>query len=146
MNLKTSKKMRGLMCHSPAATAVCIPGDPRSVIVPRRPDRTLVDHSTLINNAKYSRLVESHRFSPAPKTKRSVLLPATKRDLQPNRDPIPFHHPPPSAPSLDDVFQVRFMTYSIHHFNMVRLGYDIVLLLCSHGYSDSAISHISFHT
>ncbi|CBI20049.3 unnamed protein product, partial [Vitis vinifera] len=106
MNLKTSKKMRGLMCHSPAATAVCIPGDPRSVIVPRRPDRTLVDHSRLINNAKYSRLVESHRFTPA--AKRSVLVPAMKRGHRPSAEPMPFH-PPSSTPSLDHVFQVRFM-------------------------------------
>uniref|UniRef100_F6H1N1 HMA domain-containing protein n=1 Tax=Vitis vinifera TaxID=29760 RepID=F6H1N1_VITVI len=98
--------MRGLMCHSPAATAVCIPGDPRSVIVPRRPDRTLVDHSRLINNAKYSRLVESHRFTPA--AKRSVLVPAMKRGHRPSAEPMPFH-PPSSTPSLDHVFQVRFM-------------------------------------
>lgn len=83
------------MCHSPAATAVCIPGDPRSVIVPRRPDRILVDHSRLINNAKYSRLVEPHRL--APTTKRSVLVPVMKRD-----------HPPSSAAPMDHVFQVRF--------------------------------------
>ena len=93
------------MCHSPAATAVCIPGDPRSVIVPRRPDRTLVEHSRLINNAKYSRLVDSHRFSPG--AKRSVLMPAMKRDRRPSGEPMPYHHPPSSAPSLDDVFQVR---------------------------------------
>ena len=99
------------MCHSPAATAVCIPGDPRSVIVPRRPDRTLVDHSRLINNAKYSRLVESHRFTPA--AKRSVLVPAMKRGHRPSAEPMPFH-PPSSTPSLDHVFQVVVMRVSLH--------------------------------
>ncbi|XP_043718678.1 protein SODIUM POTASSIUM ROOT DEFECTIVE 1-like [Telopea speciosissima] len=73
MNTKTRKKMRGFMCQSPAATAVCITGDTRSVIVPRmKPDRSSVGrrahHAMLINSSssKYTRLVESQRFSPFP--------------------------------------------------------------------------------
>ncbi|KAK6945560.1 Heavy metal-associated domain, HMA [Dillenia turbinata] len=72
------KNMRGFMCHSPAATAVCITSDPRSVIVPRRPNKTLIHHAKLINAAKYTRIVESRRYPPL--NKRQVLSPSLKRD------------------------------------------------------------------
>ncbi|KAG5525982.1 hypothetical protein RHGRI_032316 [Rhododendron griersonianum] len=61
MNMKRRVKMRrGFMCQSPGSAAGCTAGDPLSVIVPRRPDRTLVDraNSLALNNstsAKYAR-------------------------------------------------------------------------------------------
>ncbi|KAM6581173.1 hypothetical protein CsatA_004947 [Cannabis sativa] len=74
MNMKgmTKKKMGGFMCHSPAATAVCMTPDSRSAIVPGRrlvpADRYVInptnnnnsrDHHNgrLFTTAKYSRLV-----------------------------------------------------------------------------------------
>ncbi|KAL0384495.1 UNVERIFIED_CONTAM: protein SODIUM POTASSIUM ROOT defective [Sesamum radiatum] len=61
MKMKTAKKMKGLMCHSHASTAVCMSQDyRRSVVVP---DRTLVDHVRLINRTDYVRLGEQRRRS-----------------------------------------------------------------------------------
>ncbi|KAK4401897.1 protein SODIUM POTASSIUM ROOT defective [Sesamum angolense] len=60
MKMKTAKKMKGLMCHSHASTAVCMSQDYRSVVVP---DRTLVDHVRLINTTNYVRLGEQRRRS-----------------------------------------------------------------------------------
>ncbi|KAK6916048.1 hypothetical protein RJ641_018909 [Dillenia turbinata] len=111
MNIR-GKKMRGFMCHSPAATAVCTTGDPRSAIVPRRPDRTLVDHSKLINAAKYTRLVESRRYPPL--NKRQVLGPSLKRDRAlPVREKKP-NEIAPAITTSDHVFQVVVMRVSLH--------------------------------
>ncbi|XP_062077196.1 uncharacterized protein LOC133782057 [Humulus lupulus] len=75
MNMKgmTKKKMGGFMCHSPAATAVCITPDSRSAIVPGRrlvpADRYVTATTTsgdrhingrLFTTAKYSKLVHHH--------------------------------------------------------------------------------------
>lgn len=63
------KKLGGFMCHSPAATAVCIPADPRSAVVTRRLARVdnvnaNGDRMRLVSNAvKYSKLVESPSLS-----------------------------------------------------------------------------------
>nr|KYP61130.1 hypothetical protein KK1_023554 [Cajanus cajan] len=73
MSLKSSdrKMRRGFMCHSQASTAVCMSTrDPRSVVVPRRLDRSVfLDDTRLINYAKYSKLVEPPRSNPVPKIK-----------------------------------------------------------------------------
>lgn len=83
MNMKVNNKkmVRGFMCHSPASTAVCMTGDLRSVIVPRRPDQTLVDHARLINATKYTRIAERRRYLASSATKRSttnVVVPSFK--------------------------------------------------------------------
>ncbi|XAR49437.1 hypothetical protein NMG60_11032647 [Bertholletia excelsa] len=114
MNTKRGTKMRGFMCHSPAATAVCMAGDPRSVIVPRRPDHRLVgDHVPFMNAAKYTRLVESHsrRLGSKNQIERSTAaLPAGSRpDLKALQKP----RPPPGT-SSDQVFQVVVMKVSLH--------------------------------
>ncbi|PSS29203.1 Protein SODIUM POTASSIUM ROOT DEFECTIVE 1 like [Actinidia chinensis var. chinensis] len=107
-------KMRGFMCHSQAATAVCTAGDSLSVIVPRRPDQTSVDHASLIKTAKYTRLVETRRLgdSEVPQ-KRSTLRSDEKsrerKVLQ--RKPPP---PPVTARASDPVFQVVVMRVSLH--------------------------------
>ncbi|GMN25543.1 hypothetical protein TIFTF001_043911, partial [Ficus carica] len=105
----TKKKMGAFTCHSPAATAVCIIPDSRSVIVPgRRSFRernittttsTSLGGSTIDNNArllssvKYSRLVDHHRHNPSRnefvstntlgdhKKSSSVFSPSNKREL-----------------------------------------------------------------
>ncbi|XP_010261208.1 PREDICTED: protein SODIUM POTASSIUM ROOT DEFECTIVE 2-like [Nelumbo nucifera] len=115
MNMKTTNKMRGLMCQSPGATAVCMPGDPRSVVVPRRPDRSLVDDSMLINS-KYYRLIEPRRLSslgdnrPAPLSLSSSI----RREREFERRSSSTCSIPTSLASSDQAFQVVVMKVSLH--------------------------------
>ncbi|GMH03112.1 hypothetical protein Nepgr_004951 [Nepenthes gracilis] len=103
--MKNSKKMRGFMCYSPASTAACVPGNVRSVIVPRR----AVDHRGLINAANYSRLVESGG-RPTPATRRSTPPSAERgRDLQQPKQPQQLASIPSS-----DVYQVVVLRVSMH--------------------------------
>ncbi|MQM10536.1 hypothetical protein Taro_043431 [Colocasia esculenta] len=72
-----TRKMHGFMCQSQASTAVCIPGDARSVVVPRRPDRTLVDHARVVD-LKYSRLGDGRRpAAPGEKRLQVITLPVS---------------------------------------------------------------------
>lgn len=52
-----------LMCRSQAATAVCVPGDARSMVVARRADRTIVaaDDASALHDVRYARLGGSGR-------------------------------------------------------------------------------------
>ncbi|KAF6149213.1 hypothetical protein GIB67_026069 [Kingdonia uniflora] len=119
MNMKSSKKVGGFMCRSPSSTAVCMNGDHRSVIVPRRSVKSssMVDHNMLMNNSKYSRLVESRRF-PTNHEKRSVTLSsALKRDRELEQEgiiPTRTCTLPASLPSSNHVFQVVVMRVSLH--------------------------------
>ncbi|GAB4838331.1 hypothetical protein Ancab_027861 [Ancistrocladus abbreviatus] len=104
--MSSGRKMRGFMCQSPASTAVCVPGDVRSVIVPRR----FVDHHHgVMKGAKYSRLVESSTRPTHASTGSAVFLPTVGkgRDLQQPRQPD-------QLPSSSDVFQVVVLRVSIH--------------------------------
>nr|DAD40262.1 TPA_asm: hypothetical protein HUJ06_014585 [Nelumbo nucifera] len=118
MNMKTTNKMRGLMCQSPGATAVCMPGDPRSVVVPRRPDRSLVDDSMLINS-KYYRLIEPRRLSslgdnrPAPLSLSSSI----RREREFERRSSSTCSIPTSLASSDQAFQVRV----VHNNHLFRI-------------------------
>ncbi|KAB1206933.1 Copper transport protein ATX1 [Morella rubra] len=104
--------MRGFMCQSTAATAVCMTPDTRSVIVPRRSERTLIDSRRLIDNAKYSRLVESPGLPLG--RKRPYSVPCRKRGGQdPGLEPKALQKPS-SLASSDNVFQVVVMRVSIH--------------------------------
>lgn len=119
MNLKTTSKklkMRGFMCQTPTATAVCMTSDSRSVIVPRKPDRTsnMLDNTRLINNkAKYTRLnVESHRFThKGGGDQNPIFLPSINKEkdnLRPNPTANSFQiKQQPSQDSQNQVFQVR---------------------------------------
>ncbi|TXG53857.1 hypothetical protein EZV62_019113 [Acer yangbiense] len=106
--------MKGFMCHSTAATAVCMAtADSRSVFVPRRPHTTLInnidDHTRLVANANYSRLVNkshhSNRFV-SPTNNSSI-----KRDLP---RPKPLNKLSTTVASSDQVFQVVVMRVSLH--------------------------------
>ncbi|KAJ4824859.1 hypothetical protein Tsubulata_025229 [Turnera subulata] len=123
MNQKSSKTMRGFMCHSAAATAVCTVGDARSVIVPRRGDlhRTLlVDKTSVVRNAaKYSRLGESHRFGPLSSNGRSsISISSSKREAEDHKvvdqNPKPTQKHLSLAPAAAPVFQVVVMRVSLH--------------------------------
>ncbi|KAA8545586.1 hypothetical protein F0562_020370 [Nyssa sinensis] len=113
MNMKTSKMTRGFMCQSPSATAVCMTRDPRSVIVPRRPERGLVDRARLMNSDRYKRLVESSRFASANKRSTAATMPSFKahRDIDQDKKTTQM---PPSLTSSDPVFQVVVMRVSLH--------------------------------
>ncbi|XP_068643962.1 protein SODIUM POTASSIUM ROOT DEFECTIVE 3-like [Aristolochia californica] len=104
-------KMTRFSCHSQASTAVCMTGDPRSVIVPRRPDQTYVDHAKLLD-WKYSRLLESKRFALGGADKRSALAIPSRRDRAVTKAPSK----PGNVPSLpsNNVFQVVVMRVSLH--------------------------------
>ncbi|KAI3445710.1 hypothetical protein Pfo_002375 [Paulownia fortunei] len=108
MNMKTAKKMKGFRCHSPACTAVCMSQDHRSVIVPRRPDRTLADQVRLINNTKYIRLGEQ-RATPA-SVRRSFPVTSLRKD----QEKMPQEATTTSLAMSDNVFQVVVMRVSIH--------------------------------
>ncbi|KAF3324313.1 Copper transport protein CCH [Carex littledalei] len=69
-------------CRSHAATAVCVPGDARSMIVPRRPDRKLIDDARVID-VKYTRLGDNKhgRLAPVNCRRTAVTLPMiTKKE------------------------------------------------------------------
>ncbi|XP_062195005.1 protein SODIUM POTASSIUM ROOT DEFECTIVE 2-like [Phragmites australis] len=47
----------GILCRSQAATAVCVPGDARSMVVARRADRTIVaEDARVLHDVRYARL------------------------------------------------------------------------------------------
>ncbi|XP_028753232.1 heavy metal-associated isoprenylated plant protein 3-like [Neltuma alba] len=118
MSLKsTNRKMRrGFMCHSQASTAVCMStADRRSVVVPRRPERSIfLDDTRLINYPKYSKLVEPLRFEPVDKKALAVAAPKMKQKMRERgqdeeKEPRAVHQAP-----TDQVFQVVVMKVALH--------------------------------
>ncbi|MQM11641.1 hypothetical protein Taro_044550 [Colocasia esculenta] len=133
-----SSRTRGFMCQPHTSTVVCVPGDLRSVVAPRRPDRTLVEHARIVD-LKYSRLVDSPRFETYPVREDKLLQLATvststardKRRLEMAMVPVTAKTAPaqtasaavrternlrlPTLPSSrDHVFQVVVMRVSLH--------------------------------
>ncbi|KAF8701935.1 hypothetical protein HU200_033266 [Digitaria exilis] len=50
-------RVGGMLCRSQSATAVCVPGDARSMVVSRRADRTIVATDDLaLHDVRYARL------------------------------------------------------------------------------------------
>lgn len=94
-------RMRGFMCQPNASTAVCIPGDAHSVVVPRRPDRTLVDHARIVD-LRYSRLVDHPRLAgPAAAAAAVAAAPAKGEKLHQLAAPTAAKSaPPPKADKL----------------------------------------------
>lgn len=45
-----------MLCRSHAATAVCVPGDARSMVVARRADRTIAEDARALHDVRYARL------------------------------------------------------------------------------------------
>ncbi|KAL2454612.1 Chloroplast-targeted copper chaperone protein [Abeliophyllum distichum] len=97
-NLKAAKKMKGFMCHSPASTAVCMNQDYRSVIVPRRLDRKIVDRSKCIRLGKVS--TTDHR--------RSITVSSLKKDQEKGSQEVS------SITTSPNAFQVVVMRVSLH--------------------------------
>ncbi|KAL2477488.1 protein SODIUM POTASSIUM ROOT DEFECTIVE 3-like [Forsythia ovata] len=94
-NLKAAKKMKGFMCHSPA---VCMTQDYRSVIVPRRLDRKIVDSAKCIQLGKVS--TTDHR--------RSITVSSLKKDQEKGSQEVS------SITTSHNVFQVVVMRVSLH--------------------------------
>ncbi|CAK8578048.1 unnamed protein product [Lathyrus sativus] len=111
MSLKTSnKKMRrGFMCHSQSSTAVCMnTRDPRSVVVPKRIEKSLtLDDTRIINFAKYSKLVESPISNPVPK----IML---RENSAKNQNYQAIEPRELQKTPTDNVFQVVVMRVAIH--------------------------------
>lgn len=97
------------MCHSQASTAVCMSTrDPRSVVVPRRVERSVfLDDTRLINYAKYSKLVEPPRSNPVPKIK------LRGHDLDQANEPRELQKTQTDN-NTNNVFQVVVMRVAIH--------------------------------
>ncbi|XP_062190903.1 protein SODIUM POTASSIUM ROOT DEFECTIVE 2-like [Phragmites australis] len=72
----------GMLCRSQAATAVCVPGDARSMVVARRADRTIIaEDARALHDVRYARLGGEAR--------------ATSRRYAVTRAPRPPPPPPP---------------------------------------------------
>ncbi|PRQ20257.1 putative heavy metal-associated domain, HMA [Rosa chinensis] len=131
MNMKSStatkKKMtmmpRGFMCHSQAATAVCVSSADaaRSAIVPAARNTRMINNY----NVRYSKIVESRRSGNlADHGKKPVLLSSMiKRESALNYHHHHHHHSKPKMslqktasvlPSTDNVFQVVVMRVALH--------------------------------
>ncbi|KAL7119422.1 hypothetical protein ACP275_02G062100 [Erythranthe tilingii] len=115
MNMKTAKKMKGFMCHSPSSTAVCMAALDyhRSVVVPRRRP---VDHQVkpVNNNTKYIRLGEQRAVSDS---MRRLFHEFSILSLKKDQEKGVMLNNQEAATSLainDNVFQVVVMRVSIH--------------------------------
>lgn len=106
------------MCQSVEATSVCTIADPRSVIVPRRPDKTLLEKNGLLH--WYSQLAKwslNSQFDPEANDRRSssVLVPSFEREDEGKKDPSsgrcgPIKQLTLGTSSPNNVFQVRDMS------------------------------------
>ncbi|XP_004300701.1 PREDICTED: uncharacterized protein LOC101305376 [Fragaria vesca subsp. vesca] len=121
---KTTMMPRGFMCHSQAATAVCVSSADaaRSDIISSGARNTRMINNNY--NARYSKIVESRRFvNPADHGNKPVLLSSMIK-----REPtLNYHHhhhyskpkmslqkTPSVLPSADNVFQVVVMRVALH--------------------------------
>lgn len=101
MNTKAAKNMRGLMCHSPGATAVCMATEPLSVIVQRRSlDRNLTEHARLINNNNNNKYM-ARGYALTTRIQRSTTVPSSlDQEVEASKDSS-------SVAVKDQVFQVH---------------------------------------
>ncbi|XBJ25912.1 hypothetical protein VPH35_003452 [Triticum aestivum] len=127
----------GMLCRSQAATAVCVPGDARSMVVGRRADRTIAQDARTLHDVRYVRLgadgagaarVSSRRVAPPqppPMSRRrgatvAVTLPmVTKSPVEtPARDTAAAKRTPATPTAAvapgDQVLQVVVMKVAIH--------------------------------
>ncbi|KAK1608136.1 hypothetical protein QYE76_031809 [Lolium multiflorum] len=128
----------GMMCRSHAATAVCVPGDARSMVVGRRADRTIAEDARILHDVRYVRLgaggcdgagatrVSSRRAAAPPMPRRrgapvAVTLPMVTKSPKetPARDTAAAKRAPAApltaAPATgDQVLQVVVMKVAIH--------------------------------
>ncbi|KAG6470594.1 protein SODIUM POTASSIUM ROOT DEFECTIVE 1-like [Zingiber officinale] len=91
-------KASGFLCRSQASTAVCVPGDPRLMILPRG----------------YSRLVDSRRLSSGSRGRAVTLPMVTKKQRSDSRLRPTATAVAAAATTNGQVFQVVVMRVSIH--------------------------------
>ncbi|KAM3410886.1 hypothetical protein ACQJBY_002852 [Aegilops geniculata] len=53
----------GMLCRSQAATAVCVPGDARSMVVGRRADRTIAEDARILHDVRLDQAVFANKFN-----------------------------------------------------------------------------------
>ncbi|BAF23682.1 heavy metal-associated isoprenylated plant protein 5 [Oryza sativa Japonica Group] len=82
----------GMLCRSQAATAVCVPGDARSMIVSRRADRTIAEDARLAHDVRYARLGAAASAGGARVPSRRFAAP--RQALTPPPPPPPPPQPP----------------------------------------------------
>ncbi|KAL6598522.1 hypothetical protein ACP70R_046221 [Stipagrostis hirtigluma subsp. patula] len=89
----------GMLCRSQAATAVCVPGDARSMVVARRADRTIVadQDARALQDVRYARLGGA---GDAPRA-------ASRRFALMTRAAPPPPPPPPLPPSVKPRGEIR---------------------------------------
>ncbi|KAK1314959.1 hypothetical protein QJS10_CPA06g00616 [Acorus calamus] len=108
-------KMSGFLCHSPAATTVCVPCDPRSMIMPRRrasSHQMRADDQARLIDVKYAKLDKSPRFGPGLEKARKEYTITSTRERNPSKPCNNIVNP--ALPPPDHVFQVVVMRVSIH--------------------------------
>jgi hypothetical protein len=81
-----------MLCRSQAATAVCVPGDARSMIVSRRADRTIAEDARLAHDVRYARLGAAASAGGARVPSRRFAAP--RQALTPPPPPPPPPQPP----------------------------------------------------
>ncbi|XP_015695592.2 protein SODIUM POTASSIUM ROOT DEFECTIVE 3-like [Oryza brachyantha] len=82
----------GMLCRSQAATAVCVPGDARSMIVARRADRTIAEDARLVHDVRYARLGGAGPGGPRVPSRRFA---GVARQAAAGAPPAPPPPPPP---------------------------------------------------
>lgn len=109
-----TKSMHGFLCRSDSAfSAVCVPTSTRSAVVPRRPDRTLIDHAVLSgfnSYTAYTRLLESRRRSLPEKMNKKVVPSSSLPPTTTTTTPLPL----PMLQSGEKEIQVVVLRVSIH--------------------------------
>ncbi|CAM0949421.1 unnamed protein product [Alopecurus aequalis] len=85
----------GMLCRSQAATAVCVPGDARSMVVGRRADRTIAEDARLVHDVRYVRLGAGGGCDGA-----SVTRVLSRRAAVPSPPPMPRRRGAPVAVTL----------------------------------------------
>ncbi|EEC83555.1 hypothetical protein OsI_29189 [Oryza sativa Indica Group] len=84
----------GMLCRSQAATAVCVPGDARSMIVSRRADRTIAEDARLAHDVRYARLGAASSAGGARVPSRRFAAPRQALTPPPPPPPPPQPQPP----------------------------------------------------
>ncbi|KAK1289082.1 hypothetical protein QJS10_CPB18g01248 [Acorus calamus] len=112
-------KMSGFLCHSPAATTVCVPCDPRSMIMPRRRASShqmrAGDQARLID-VKYAKLDKSPRFGPGLEKARKEYSITSTRERNPSKPCNNIVNP--ALPPPDHVFQIYGLITGVTSFSI----------------------------
>nr|CAB3482888.1 unnamed protein product [Digitaria exilis] len=95
-------RVGGMLCRSQSATAVCVPGDARSMVVSRRADRTIVAADDLaLHDVRYARLGgDVRRRSTSTSSRRFAAPNKPSKPAAKAAPPPPPPPPPPPRPAV----------------------------------------------